>query len=138
MAHKIHLDFVTITQRLKQLKLPEVDQVVGIAKGGVVPASLVAFQLERPLSLLHISYRDEDNAPLHESPVLQSPGLLPLDEGDMPQRILLVDDVCVSGQTLQLAKQILHQHHIFTLVMKGDADYQLFPEIDTCVHWPWR
>ena len=134
----VPLDFVTIASRLKQLDLPDVDRVVGIATGGIVPASLVAYKLERPLSLLHIKYRDEGNAPLYNAPVLQSSDGLLLDESNASQRLLLVDDVSVSGKTLELARKTLRRHQILTLVMKGEADYQLFPEIESCVDWPWK
>lgn len=131
---KVQLSFVDISQRLKHLNLPEVDWVVGIGSGGVVPASLLAHQLSKPLLLLTINYRAENNAPQHEAPKLLAKTTLPPEYS----RILLVDDVSVSGQTIALAKSLLHQHHVVTLVLKGQADYVVFPEISLCVHWPWK
>ncbi|MBI1282571.1 MAG: phosphoribosyltransferase [Anaerolineaceae bacterium] len=131
---KVQLSFVDISQRLKQLNLPEIDWVVGIGSGGIVPASLIAHQLSKPLSLLSINYRAENNVPQHDAPkLLTSAPVLP-ETG----RILLVDDVSVSGQTMALAKSLLHQQDVVTLVLKGSADYVVFPEISTCVHWPWK
>jgi hypothetical protein len=33
---------------------------------------------------------------------------------------------------------LLAGHEVTTLVMKGKADYVLFPEVRTCVQWPWK
>ena len=134
MSDKTSLDFTTISQRLKALTLPEVDYVVGIATGGIVPAAMVAHQLDKPLALMRVQHRAEDNTPIYEPPLLSTSPSLPGDA----LRILLVDDVCVSGGTLQTAKQALGDRHITTLVMKGQGDYVLFPEIAACVNWPWK
>ena len=134
MSAKVALDFLEIKRRLQACALPEVDRVVGIGTGGVVPAALVAYELERPLTILPINYRDPDNQPRYEQPKLLATILL--DESD--QTLLLVDDVSVSGKTLNVAKALLANYKITTLVMKGKADIVLFPEIKACVHWPWQ
>ena len=134
MGNKVQLNFTEIARRLKQIVLPAVDMVVGIATGGVVPASLAAYKLERPLTLLHINYRAEDNLPQRDAPLLLRETAIP----PPPKRILLVDDVSVSGQTLDLARNLLSGHHVITLVFIGTADYVLFPEIKSCVQWPWQ
>lgn len=134
MDEKVSLEFVEIAHRLKQQELPDVDVVVGIATGGTVPASLVAYELGKPLLLLHINYRAEDNSPLYEQPkLLEIPPELKLN-----QHILLVDDVSVTGKTLQFATAQLENHQVTTLVMKGKADLVLFPEVGSCVKWPWK
>ncbi len=134
MSDKVTLGLPEIAKRLKQTELPDVDCVVGIATGGVVPAALVAFQLERPLALLPINFRAEDNAPRHAHPVILGEAALP----QHAQRILLVDDVSVSGETLAVAKRYLSGHDVTTLAMKGQADIVLFPEVAQCVNWPWK
>jgi hypoxanthine phosphoribosyltransferase len=53
-------------------------------------------------------------------------------------RILLVDDVSVSGQTLALARSLLKGYEVITFTLKGKADFVLFPEITACVNWPWK
>ncbi|HMQ50710.1 MAG TPA: phosphoribosyltransferase [Anaerolineae bacterium] len=134
MTHKVALDFLEIRRRLRQCTLPDVDRVVGIGSGGIVPAALTAYELERPLTILSINFRALDNRPRYEQPQLLSEIKLAAKD----QRLLLVDDVSVSGKTLALAKQMLAGRHITTLVMKGEADIVLFPEIDECVQWPWQ
>ena len=130
----VDLSFTEIAQRLKTIELPEVDGVVGIANGGTVPASLVAYQMDRPLSMIRLNYRDEHNTPLYDSPqVLEAPSV---DEA--LQRVLLVDDVSVSGKTLAKAQELLGGRAVATLVITGEADYVVFPEIGDCVNWPWN
>ena len=131
---KVALDLMTIGQRIRACVFPEIDGVVGIGSGGVVPAALIAYELERPLTLLSINFRAPDNSPRHRQPRLLNTIELPEDR----QRLLLVDDVSVSGQTMALAKELLAGHQVTTLVMKGRADIVLFPEIGRCVQWPWQ
>ncbi|MDO9128440.1 MAG: phosphoribosyltransferase [Anaerolineales bacterium] len=135
MNDKVPLDFETISRAIKRLNLPLVDCVVGIAEDGTIPAVLLAHQLERPLRLLHINYRAPDNSPQHPAPALLM-DVPPLPDG--AHIILLVDDVSVSGQTLALARGLLGQHEVVTFTLKGQADIMLFPEIASCVNWPWK
>ncbi|GEM85572.1 phosphoribosyltransferase [Meiothermus granaticius] len=131
---KVRLEFHTISARLRELKLPEVDVVVGIARGGIVPASMVAHQLGVPLVLLHLNYRDDHNRPQRPQPQLLQP--IPFDPTG--KRVLLVDDVSVTGATLQAAQTYLKGATLTTLTLKGKADLVLFPEVHDCVDWPWR
>jgi adenine/guanine phosphoribosyltransferase-like PRPP-binding protein len=108
---KIALDFVTIARRIKEIDLPSVDWVVGIATGGVVPACLAAYQIDRPMSLLRINYRADDNRPQRDAPAVLDAFSLP----DSAQTILLVDDV-----------------------LKGQGDLVAFPDIAECIKWPWK
>ena len=130
----VDLSLTEIAQRLKAMELPEVDGIVGIAAGGTVPASLVAYQLDRPLSMIQLNYRGEDKLPLYDSPrVIEAQ---PIDEAQ--RRVLLVDDVSVSGKTLSAAKDLLGDRAVTTLVITGEADYVVFPEVGDCVNWPWN
>jgi adenine/guanine phosphoribosyltransferase-like PRPP-binding protein len=131
---KVALKLPTIARRLKAMQLPEVDAVVGIARGGLMPATFLAYQLEVPLELVALNYRADDNRPRFEAPRLlgEAPRL------PSRQRLLLVDDVSVSGKTLELAREILKGHTLHTFVLKGKADHVAFPEIASCVAWPWQ
>jgi hypoxanthine phosphoribosyltransferase len=130
----VPLSFREISERLKQTELPETDLVIGIGSGGIVPAGIVAFHLNAELELMVLNYRDAQNNPLYEKPrILQKPDLHL--EG---KRILLVDDVSVSGKTMNTALELLKGYNVKTLTMKGKADYVLFPEIKDCVKWPWK
>ena len=130
----VPLSFKQISERLKQIDLPEVDIVIGIGSGGIPPATFVAFYLNAELQVMTLNYRDEKNNPRYEAPkVLNKPNWNL--EG---KRILLVDDVSVSGKTMNVALEQLKGLDVKTLAMKGKADFVLFPEIKDCVKWPWK
>ena len=131
-AAKVSLAFDEIAARLAALDLPDVDLVVGIASGGTVPAGLAAYRLGVPLTLLTINYRDRDNRPRRPTPELLADAPLPTG-----RRVLLVDDVSVSGATLDLAKALLAGNEVTTLVLKGRGDHVAFPDVGSCVVWPW-
>ncbi len=135
MDNKVSLSFAAVSEALREFSLPEVDRVVGIGRGGVVPASLIAHQLQRELSIVWVNYRNDDNQPAYERPQWLDAELPYFDPGD---RILLVDDVAVSGQTLAAVKERWSDCAVTTLVLKGTADLVVFPTIATCVHWPWK
>lgn len=130
----VPLSFKEIAVRLKQLQLPEIDVVIGIGSGGIPPATFVAFHLNAELVVMTLNYRDEDNNPRFDEPkVLFQP-----DWQLAGKRILLVDDVSVSGKTMEKARAQLSGFNVKTLAMKGKADFVLFPEIKDCVKWPWK
>lgn len=122
-----------ITRAVRGLSLPRADLVVGIGSGGIVPASLIAFNFKLPLTVMWLNYRDPQNRPRYADPRLVREWMPPKNAGT----ILLVDDVSVTGKTLAAAKSLLSSHTIITIVMKGMADHVLLPDITTCVHWPW-
>ena len=130
----VPLSFKQISARLKELDLPKFDVVIGIGSGGIPPATFVAFYLNADLEVMVMNYRDENNNPRYESPhLLQKP------QWNLENKsILIVDDVSVSGKTMDAAKQQLKDYNVKTLAMKGKADFVLFPEIKDCVKWPWK
>ena len=134
MSQKTLLSMEEISKRINEVKLPDFDLVVGIATGGLVPASLIAFKMMKPLQVLEINYRDEKNNPVSEEPRLLKNFIPDLSN----KKILLVDDVSVSGKTFEKAKSLLTNNEIITFVMKGKGDFVMFPELKTCVKWPWK
>ena len=130
----VSLSFKHIIARLKETELPEIDVVVGIGTGGIPPAAFVAYHLNADLIVISINYRDEIN-----NPKFNEPEILYLPDLNLTgKRVLLVDDVSVSGKTMEKAKTQLNGINVKTLAMKGKADYVLFPEIKECVKWPWK
>jgi hypoxanthine phosphoribosyltransferase len=130
----VPLSFREISLRLKQMELPEVDVVIGIGSGGIPPATFVAFHLNAELVIMTLNYRDEKNNPRFDEPkVLFQP-----EWNLQGKKILLVDDVSVSGKTMETARNQLKEYDVKTLAMKGKADFVLFPEIKDCVKWPWK
>jgi len=128
------INFSDILERLNGIKFPPIDYVVGIGRSGLLPAAMAAYKIGAGLSLIQLNYRDEKNQPCRPQPVLLNSFHIP----DGVKDILLVDDVAVSGQTLSTAKTLLRDYRVKTLVLKGQADYVLFPAIQDCVNWPWK
>ena len=127
------IGFLELIRRLAGLELPPVDVVVGIGRGGVVPAALAAQRLECDLRVLRVRFRDDTHQPERAEPLVTPPAF------DVAgKRVLLVDDVGRSGATLRAAAGALPgAAAINTLVVAGNADYALF-QVDTCIAWPWQ
>lgn len=130
------LEFTEITSRLARWEFPaNVDGVVGIARGGVVPAVLVAQRLGVGMRVIAVNYRNEANEPRYAEPILLSG--VPNVRGW--RRILLVDDVYVSGKSWHAARALLPaEAEVRPFVLKGRVDFALFRDIEGCVQWPWR
>lgn len=130
------LSLSDITARLGRWNFPSgVDGVVGIASGGVVPAALVAQRLGLDLKIIVLNYRDETNEPRFDAPQVLSPAP---DLGSW-RRVLLVDDVYVSGRSWHAARaQLPAAVEVLPFVLKGKVDFALIRDIDGCVRWPWK
>ena len=134
MADRVALSIDEIMDRLQSFSFPEVDLVVGITSGATFPAKKIADLLNLPVRYIHINFRLPDNTLKFENPQLIKMDTIPSHY----TRLLLVDDVSVSGKTLKCAVENLQNFTVYTFVLKGKADYVLFPEINTCVDWPWK
>ena len=130
------LAFEDIAARLAAWKFPAgIDGVVGIASGGVVPAALVAQRLRVGLKLIALNFRDESNAPRFAEPRLLS--AVP-DLGAW-RRVLLVDDVYVSGKSWHAARALLPREvEALPFVLKGKVAFALIRDVEGCVQWPWK
>jgi xanthine phosphoribosyltransferase len=73
------------------------DYVVGLTRGGLVPANLISQYLEVPMETLKVSLRDDNSQP--ES------NLWMAEDAFNRKKILIVDDINDSGATLNWIKQ---------------------------------
>jgi xanthine phosphoribosyltransferase len=73
------------------------DYVVGLTRGGLMPANLISQYLECPMECLKVSLRDDANQP--ES------NLWMAEDAFEQKRILIVDDINDSGATLNWIKE---------------------------------
>ena len=73
------------------------DYVVGLTRGGLVPANLISQYLEVPMECLKVSLRDDHSKP--ESNLWMS------EDAFEQRRILIVDDINDSGATLNWIKE---------------------------------
>jgi xanthine phosphoribosyltransferase len=85
------------------------DYVVGLTRGGLVPANLISQYLEVSMETLKVSLRDDASQP--ESNLWMAEDAYGHDvfdamcSGDGRKRILIVDDINDSGATLNWIKQ---------------------------------
>lgn len=131
----VDLNFNQVSEKIQQIELPDFDLVVAIARGGVVPGVLLAYKYHKELITIQLNYRDDANTPRYDTPMLLAA------RPNLPENVstlLLVDDVSVSGKTLDTAKQLFDGYNIITFVLKGKADYVAFTDIAECVNWPWK
>jgi predicted aldo/keto reductase-like oxidoreductase/hypoxanthine phosphoribosyltransferase len=135
MSEKYPLSLNQIEERLEKYTIPEVDAVLGIGRGGIFPSKLVSKKIGKPLFTLWVNYRNDRNQPQRSFPEVLSKVEISLKKGS---KILLVDDVAVTGATLNRVKSVLKDYDVTTFVFKGKADHVLFPEITTCISWPWN
>ena len=73
--------------------LNKIDFVVGMSRGGLIPAALIATRLNKPLVAIYIDKQDNI--------------YLDRDEWLSKKNILFVDDICRTGLTMSLAKEVI-------------------------------
>jgi hypoxanthine phosphoribosyltransferase len=84
------------------------DYVVGLTRGGLVPANLISQYLEVPMETLKVQLRDGDES---ESNLWMAEDAFgyeihdPMASGDGRKKILIVDDINDTGATLNWIKQ---------------------------------
>jgi uncharacterized protein len=80
------------------------DYVVGLTRGGLVPANLISQYLEVPMETLKVSLRDDASQPESNLWMAEDaygyPVLDTMCSGDGRKNILIVDDINDSGATL--------------------------------------
>lgn len=76
------------------------DCIVGISKGGLPLATVLASIFRVDLYPIRLSYREKDRE-IHSSPRWSVPPIKRLKD----KRVLLADDISVSGKTLRIAKE---------------------------------
>ena len=115
--------------------LAGVDFVVGVSRGGLVPAALLAAKIDKPLAAVYIDKNDE----------------IFFDRGEWiaGKNVLAVDDIIRSGKTLWLVKNHLQKccrpksisfFVLFKVKSLQNEDYRIQSfsrEIDEDVVFPW-
>lgn len=79
------------------------DYVVGLTRGGLVPANLISQYLEVPMECLKVSLRDDTTPP--------ETNLWMAEDAYREKKILIVDDINDSGATLNWIKQDWESFH---------------------------
>lgn len=118
------------------------DIVLGIARGGLIPAGALAYALDRKnLFTLSVEFYTGVNARL-DVPVMLPPFL---DTADLTgAQVLIVDDVADTGKTLELVREFCSGHvaQARTAVLYAkphsiiEPDY-LWRRTDKWINFPW-
>lgn len=115
--------------------LPNIDIIVGISRGGLIPAAILAAAIDKPLAAAYINKNDE----------------IFFDRLDWTEgkKILIVDDVVRSGKTLWLLRNHLVKHAkpagisafaLFRVPSLGNNSYTvsvIAEEVEHDVIFPW-
>ncbi|MDR0809392.1 MAG: xanthine phosphoribosyltransferase [Gemmobacter sp.] len=112
--------------------------VVGITRGGLVPAMIVSRELDiRVVDTISVkSYNHQDRA---EAMVTKSPQPELMGDGE---GILIVDDLVDSGKTLELVRHLYPKAHFATVYAKPHGKPQVDTYVtevsqDTWIFFPW-
>lgn len=116
------------------------DAIIGIARGGLVPATFLAYRLG--IKEFYVM-----NVQSYQGQKMIDPRFLDLPSNIRADRVLVVDDILDSGTTYRLARQWLNQTPVefdwAVLVDKGKSNVQakfVGAVIDNglWVHYPWN
>ncbi|MGG7564611.1 xanthine phosphoribosyltransferase [Rhodovulum sp. DZ06] len=112
--------------------------IVGITRGGLVPAAIVARELDvRVVDTISVkSYNHQSQA---EAQVLKAPDADLMGDGE---GILIVDDLVDSGKTLELVRSLYPRAHFATVYAKPKGRPMVDTYItevsqDTWIFFPW-
>ncbi len=132
------MDFNSISQKINefvdehQTELAEFDLVIGVSRGGLIPAVFVATKLDKKLSTAYI---DRQNNVYFDRP-----------EWIKNKKVLLIDDICRSGLTLSTIKKLIQSASpklikTFTLYCLSSStfkpDFTTLIENDLKFPWDW-
>ena len=113
-----------------QKELADFDLVIGVSRGGLIPAALIAAKLDKPLIAAYI---DRQNNVYLDKP-----------EWIKGKKVLLVDDICRTGLTLSLIKKLAEKAgssllKTFTLfcLTKSTIKPDYTTPIETDLKLPW-
>lgn len=132
-----------IKSKVSELKnTKKIDGIIGIARGGMVPATIFAYQLNVPLYCVSVSsYNNKEQTALN---VLQLPSSL-----DNKTNILVIDDINDTGKTFSFINSYLKttfrninveflsifakEHNEFPI-----ADYCIKVSNNAWIEFPWE
>jgi xanthine phosphoribosyltransferase len=129
---ELHRDAKALAWRLTEMN--EIEGVVAITRGGLVPAAIVARELDIRLidTICVASYQHQAQG---EVTILKAP------EGD-GTGMLIVDDLVDTGATAKVVRQMLPKAHFATVYAKPSGrplvdTFVTAVSQDTWIHFPW-
>ena len=107
-------DIKTVIEQIKDSG-KKYDKVVGIVRGGLIPGVCISHALNLPFETLKWSTRDRPESDIFN---------LTMRSDD---RILLVDDICDSGKTLETILDTFPKSNIHTAVLIHNINLNFTP-----------
>lgn len=129
---ELHRDAKALAWRLSELG--DYTAVVAITRGGLVPAAIVARELDMRL-IDTVCVASYDHQTQGEVKILKAP------PGD-GTGLIIVDDLVDTGATLRLVRNLLPKAHYATVYAKPEGKplvdtYITEVSQDTWIHFPW-
>ncbi|MEM0057138.1 MAG: phosphoribosyltransferase [Candidatus Geothermarchaeota archaeon] len=138
----IYSHVIKIANKIKESGI-KIDLIVGIARGGLIPARILSDLLLIPrVKIIHAGFYISPGRTLH-SPIIYTS----IDKGDVEgKNILLVDDVADTGETLLAIKEHLVKNgaaSVYVAVIykkpwnKAEIDFHA-KETEAWIIFPWE
>jgi len=121
-----------IKETIQKTDWPEVDLIIGIGRSGIIPATLIANYLKKESHFIWLKLRDDNQKIIFPEPRLTKELTLEING----QKVLLIDDVKKTGQTIDKAKELLKGNTIITCALTGRVDINLLGS-NECIKLPW-
>jgi hypothetical protein len=138
MAEKLYLSFDDIKTQIQffadQCEPEQYDLIIGIARGGVVPAVMLSHAMKTPVDF--VMWQTRDGATKDHEKLMQLTSSF--------ERVLIVDDMNDSGTTINSIKQALNNPKVdfFTVTQYNQTEHPIANYgIETHGEWvvfPWE
>ncbi len=106
---KFNLDWETylqlISQLISQLEPEKFTCLIGIGRGGLIPATIISHRLNIPMGCIFVESYDDKNNKI--KPVVSSLSSNHLNL----EKVIIVDDICDSGETLVIIKNFFKKEY---------------------------
>ena len=119
--------------------------ILAITRGGLIPATILAYMLDvRRIHTLRVQHYDNKNSRLESGPQFVEE-THPFDAPNIyTERLLIVDDIIDTGETLKLVRRAAHDHaeeiKVAALYVRSDQKHSLdwyWKVEDEWVVFPW-
>ena len=119
----------SLVSRIKAKKL-EFNYIVGIGRGGLIPATMIGYKLKLPVLNYGVSLYNDNNEP-KTLKVYQD---INFDAFESNTKLLVVDDICDTGTTFSHFKELKKNNVIQTTYAALFAKEATIQFVDMCTN----